>query len=162
MDELGFDYLKDAGHDLHAEILVFPHHGGLSGGSATSLNRFAEELVRAVEPLDVVFSQDRRKFGNPRPEVVGAVRRAGPDVRIACTELAQACAKDLNTDAPAHLLPLFAMGAERHSCCAGTMRIALAPDGDLQPARSVHRAFVERNAKTALCLGRSSGGAVPS
>jgi beta-lactamase superfamily II metal-dependent hydrolase len=154
MDELAFEYLEDAGHDLHADVLVFPHHGGLSGANSASLERFAEALVRAVNPQDIVFSLDRRKFGNPRPEVISAVRRAAPNARIACTELSQTCSRDLTTDVPTHLLPLFAVGKARQSCCAGTMRISLAQYGQLEPARDAHRAFVEHYANSALCLRR--------
>ncbi len=143
---------------MHADILVFPHHGGLSGSGAAALDQFTEALVRAVQPGDVVFSLDRRKFGNPRPEVIAAVRRAAPEARIACTELAEACAKNLTTDVPAHLLPLFASGMARRSCCAGTMRISLQADGNLAPTKGAHREFVERHASTALCLGRADSG----
>ena len=160
MDEVGFAHLTESGQDLQAEVLVFPHHGGLGGGTIASTVQFAEELVRAVNPSDVVFSLDRRKFGNPRPEVIAAVRRAAPQARIACTELAESCAKDLTADAPVHLLPLYASGMDRQSCCAGTMRVTLVRDGELEPSRDVHRAFVERCAGTALCMERSGAGEV--
>jgi competence protein ComEC len=156
LDELGFEYLVESGQDLRADILVFPHHGGLSGTNIVATAEFAEQLARAVSPRDVVFSMDRRKFGNPRPEVVSAVMRGAPDARIACTELAEACASEVGTEEPVHLLPLFASGSARNSCCAGTMRFLFVENAVLEPGRNAHRAFVERYASTALCLMRSA------
>jgi beta-lactamase superfamily II metal-dependent hydrolase len=154
LDQLGFEYLIESGQDLRADILVFPHHGGLSGTSIAATAALAEELTRAVMPRDIVFSMDRRKFGNPRGEVVAAVMRGAPDARIACTELAEACAAELSDEEPVHLLPLFASGFARRSCCAGTMRFLFIEDAVLEPGREAHRRFVERHAGTALCLAR--------
>lgn len=155
LDRLGFDYLIESGQDLSADILVFPHHGGLSGSGIRAAAVLAEELTKVVNPTDVVFSMDRRKFGNPRKEVVAAVRRAAPDARIACTELAEACSAQLSTHDPAHLLPLFASGFSRKSCCAGSMRLCFVENAALEPSREEHRRFVEGYAATALCLARA-------
>jgi beta-lactamase superfamily II metal-dependent hydrolase len=153
LDELGFEYLVESGQNLRADILVFPHHGGLSGGSIVATAVLAEELAKAVMPSEIVFSMDRRKFDNPRAEVVDAVRRGAPGARIACTQLAKACAAELSDEEPIHLLPLFASGSGRGSCCAGTMRVLFTEDAVLEPGRDSHRTFVERHAETALCLG---------
>jgi beta-lactamase superfamily II metal-dependent hydrolase len=152
LDRLGFDYLVESGQNLQADILVFPHHGGLSGSSIAATAVLAEELAQAVMPSDIVFSMDRRKFGNPRAEVVAAVMRGAPSARVACTELAEACAAELSQEDSGHLLPLFASGLARRSCCAGTMRFLFTEDAVLQPNRDAHRIFVERYAGTALCL----------
>lgn len=154
LDQLGFEYLIETKQDLTADILVFPHHGGLSGTGMGATAKLAEELTSAVKPTDIVFSMDRRKFGNPRKEVVAAVMRAAPDARIACTELAEACAAHLASQSSAHLLPLFASGRVRNSCCAGTMRFAFVQNAILYPSREAHRKFVEVNASTALCLAK--------
>jgi beta-lactamase superfamily II metal-dependent hydrolase len=154
LDQLGFDYLRESGQDLSADILVFPHHGGLSGASIGATAALAEQLTKSVNPSDIVFSMDRRKFKNPRKEVVASVMRAAPGARIACTELAEACAAQLGNQSPTHLLPLFASGLTRSSCCAGTMRFLFVDNGILQPNRDAHRRFVETNAKTALCLAQ--------
>ena len=155
LDQLGFEYLIESGQDLRADILVFPHHGGLSGSSIAATAALAEELARVVTPTDIVFSMDRRKFGNPRGEVVAAVMRGAPGARIACTELAEACAAELSDEESVHLLPLFASGFARRSCCAGTMRFLFIEDAVLEPGCDAHRRFVERYAGTALCLART-------
>lgn len=156
LDQLGFEYLLESGQDLRADILVFPHHGGLSGTGIAATAKLAEEITKAVMPSDVVFSMDRRKFGNPRKEVVAAVMRGAPNARVACTELAEACAAQLSDVGPVHLLPFFASGFARKSCCAGTMRFLFVDGAVLEPGRDAHRRFVEDNAATALCRAPSS------
>ena len=151
MDELGFDHLQETGQDLTADLLIFPHHGGLAGGTAASAGRFAERLTSAVGPRDVIFSLDRRRYGTPRPEIIAGVLRAKPDVRIACTQLSESCAAELPSSLATHLLPLYASGREQNSCCAGTMRAMLTEDDSLMPSYQAHATFIGQIASTALC-----------
>jgi competence protein ComEC len=153
LDEVGFDHLLDTGQDLHAEILVFPHHGGRAGGGGLRITeQFATRLTAAVQPQVVIFSLDRRRYGTPRPEIIAGVRRAAPGAHIACTQLSTLCAPELPSDPPSHLLPLFARGRQRNACCAGTMRIRLNYNDFLEPASAAHMSFVQQFATTALCI----------
>lgn len=71
-----------------ASVLVFPHHGGLPGNASESdAELFAFELVRMVGPSTVIFSNHRTKHQNPRDKVVGAIVKAVPTIRCACTQL---------------------------------------------------------------------------
>jgi beta-lactamase superfamily II metal-dependent hydrolase len=156
LDELGLEHLLETGQDMTADILVFPHHGGLAGTTAHAAEAFAEKLTAAVQPNDVVFSLDRRRYGTPRPEIIAGVRRAAPDVRIACTQLSEACAAELPLAAPAHLLSLFARGREGNACCAGTMRVVLGDSENLEPKPDQHGSFVRQFALSALCMKPSA------
>lgn len=71
-----------------AQVLVFPHHGGIAGhADATEAELFAYEMTKIVKPEIVVFSIHRRKFGLPRDDVLGAILKASKDVRFVCTQL---------------------------------------------------------------------------
>lgn len=150
LDDVGLDQLLDTGHDLRAPVLMYPHHGGRSG--AASEQEFAARLLDAVQPETVLFSISRGSHRNPLPEVVQAVRAAGAQIRIACTELSRNCAEAAPTDDPVHLLTLFAHGRPTRSCCGGTFRIDPIPDEwPILPAMESHVAFIHAAAPTALC-----------
>ena len=162
LDEVGFENLVDTGQDLTAEILVFPHHGGLAGGGARMTETFASRLTAAVRPREVIFSLDRRRYGTPRPEVIAGIRTVAPTVHIACTQLSDTCLADLPVAAPVHLLPLFAKGRERNACCAGTMRVRLTGGYELEPMSAAHFSFVNTFATTALCRRSPAPPTVPA
>ena len=63
----GFRSLLDARADLRANILVYPHHGGLTG--AGDEEAFARELAEAVRPELVIFSHGRDRA--PKSEARG-------------------------------------------------------------------------------------------
>jgi beta-lactamase superfamily II metal-dependent hydrolase len=151
VDAVGLENMLD-GQDLRSPILVFPHHGGnvRSGARSDDNTAFARRLCDAVEPKTVIFSLGRGRHRTPRPEIIEAVRQSGADVRIACTQLSEACADARPpADAFAHLTNLPARGRDSRACCAGTVRIAL--DGDLDPSPDLHEAFKMQYALTALC-----------
>jgi beta-lactamase superfamily II metal-dependent hydrolase len=152
LDETGWEHLADTGQDVRAEVLVFPHHGGLAGGSGNTLFEFARRLSSAVNPEAVVFSLGRSaRYATPRPEVIAGVRAAVPTARIACTELSEACAGAAPEVAARHLLPLYASGYRARACCAGTMRIVVTGDGTLNPSEDAHARFISEHAPNALC-----------
>ncbi len=69
-------------------VLLFPHHGGLPGTcNETEAALFGFEITRMVAPEVVIFSNHRKKFGNPREEVLAGIRKASPNARFACTQL---------------------------------------------------------------------------
>ena len=151
LDEVGLDHLISAGVAVDAPLLVFPHHGGnVSGNASVSRNvDFAKTLSELVSPEVVVFSIGRGSFANPRPEIVEAVRRTSPGVRIMCTQLSTHCADMVPSQAPPHLLDQYAEGRRQRHCCAGTIVVALDPF-DAAPDKG-HSAFISLHAPTALC-----------
>jgi len=154
LDDIGLLDLLENGQDLSAKILIFPHHGGRSGRS--NLAEFSEAICREVSPDVVVFSIGRGRHDLPRPDVVDAVRRALPNVRIACTQLSTHCATSIPTDRPTHLNPHFARGARVGHCCGGTIVVELERPDDVLPEAQTHLDFIRMSAPTALCI-RSSG-----
>jgi competence protein ComEC len=140
------------GRDLRTPILVFPHHGGnvRSNASVEDNAAFTRRLCEAVQPGTVMFSLGRGRHQTPRPEIIRAVRDSGAGVRIACTQLSEACAEERPpADAFGHLAPLAARGHDYNQCCAGTLRIPL--HGGIEPDADAHEAFKAEYAPTALC-----------
>ena len=82
------DEWKRTGMAPSANVLVFPHHGGLPGTSDKSeAALFAFELAQMIKPEVVIFSNHRTKFENPRDEVLAAISKAAKGIRFACTQL---------------------------------------------------------------------------
>ena len=134
--------------DISADVLLFPHHGGLPRGS--SPEDFVESLLGAVSAQLVVFSIGRGRYGTPRPEIVSAVLESTQGLHIACTQLSKHCAAELPESA-SDLHDVFSKGAATAACCAGTIEISLEPDKSYVPARGAHLEFIRQNAPTALC-----------
>lgn len=136
--------------DLQAQVLVFPHHGGLSRDA--DLQGFARDLCRAVQPELIVFSIGRDGDPNPRPEVVAGVREGAPTAHIACTQLSRHCAANVPNHEPVHLSSFYARGRHVGKCCAGTLEVQLGQSMlTCVPLTSAHLAFVIAEAPTALC-----------
>ena len=149
IDDVGLNHLLASGQDLHADILVFPHHGGRvsASASATRNRRFADELLSAVDPDIVVFSFSRNKFTNPRPEIIEAVI-AGSSRKVMCTQMSKRCLEQSPSD-DRHLASIFADGRRLGHCCAGSIVVSGA---DLQPSVVSHTKFVKLGAPNALCI----------
>lgn len=151
LDSVGFDNLLNEQIELRARVLVFPHHGGHSG--AADAYEFARQLCQEVQPKFVVFSIGRGKHDTPRPEIISGVRKAIPNVHIACTQLSTKCAATLPSNLPTHLGVLPARGRQANACCAGTIEMKLGNRVLMRkPKRNEHSAFVKAEAITALCL----------
>jgi beta-lactamase superfamily II metal-dependent hydrolase len=156
LDRAGFMRLIDNPEvDLRADVLVYPHHGGLTGaGSTDGEQDFARRLTEAVSPEVVMFSNGRGRFANPRPEVVRGVREAAPDapVRVVCTQLCIACSSVTHETEGRLDVSLASSGAESHASCAGSVRVSLSSDHTLLPMGAQHVRFViERVGNNALC-----------
>ena len=151
IDEVGLADLKRrlAGQSCCSPILIYPHHGGSSGSGGSA--KFAIEMCELFCPQVVVFSIGRGLHGTPRPEVVDAVRKKVPSVRIACTQLSEHCADSLPLADPSHLLPVYADGRYDRKCCAGTIVIDVDANGELLPVDKDHSDFISKYAATALC-----------
>lgn len=157
LDATGLNHLVDAGVDLKAPLLVFPHHGGHVTRRATAFDdaAFTATLLDAVTPEAVVFSIGRGRYETPRPEILEEIRRHGSSPRVACTQLSERCSATTPTDEPAHLVPRYAAGRALNRCCAGTFVVAFdAANYQMQPARTDHQAFVAVQAPSALCKER--------
>jgi beta-lactamase superfamily II metal-dependent hydrolase len=150
LDKHGMDELKGNNTALNAEILVFPHHGGLPGYDPAE---FATQLCAAVRPQMVVFSIGRGKHQTPRPEVIAGILKVTPRPHIACTQLSSWCAAKLPLTSPTHLAPEIASGRERNHCCAGSLVIT---SEQLHPRLEDHASFVNAAAPTALCRNKLS------
>jgi hypothetical protein len=118
LDEINYN-----GKAIRAKVLVFPHHGGkIEEGSVVD---FTKELIAITQPSTVVFSIGRRKFSNPRPEIIDVLKNSGLGIRIACTQLSGQCCTDLPKDSPIHLHAYHAKGKHLKECCGGTYVINL-------------------------------------
>jgi beta-lactamase superfamily II metal-dependent hydrolase len=157
LDEVGLAHLLDQTPppDLHAPILLFPHHGGhvRRASNATANAEFATQFISLVMPNIVIFSIGRGQHGTPREEIINAIRAVVPDVNVLCTELSTLCsAASLTPGSAEHLLNITARGRYKQACCAGS--IVIDHDGAslrVQPLRVPHQAFITTNAPTALC-----------
>ena len=148
IDEIGLQHLLATNQDVGADVLVFPHHGGNVGASATPATnrRFADQLLAAVDPEIVVFSFSRMQFHNPRPEIIDAVT-AGQSRRVMCTQMSRHCLEESPND-NGHLANVFAAGRQSGHCCAGSIVVS---NTDLQPSVTSHTEFVRTKAPNALC-----------
>ena len=149
IDQPGLDSMLESNHDIRAEVLIFPHHGGRPG--AADPIAFTNSLVKSVDADLVVFSIGRNKYKNPRPEIVDVVLRNKRGVHIACTQLSTYCASELPEE-NVGLSEVLASGAAQNSCCAGTIEIVFTADIAYVPSRATHLGFIRRHAPTALCL----------
>lgn len=144
LDTGALEKLLDEDDELHAQVMVFPHHGGNTGGD----NReFASLITAAVKPDTVVFSFGRHQDSNPRPEIIDGVRSARPDVRIMCTQLSKQCSE--STFDPQHIARLPAKGKDLGNCCAGSLQ--LDPNGLVAPLAEEHAEFVDSFTTSPLC-----------
>ncbi len=146
MDQSTLTRIPDR-QDLRADILIFPHHGGLSGPDTA---QFAEDLTRVVAPRLTLFSIGRSQYQNPRPEVVEAVRRGCATTHILCTQLSTRCASAL-PDYAAHLLLFPSKGRGKGECCGGTVLVTLQGANSRYEPLTEHQRFVETSVPNALC-----------
>ena len=149
IDDVGLQHLLANNQDVHADVLVFPHHGGKVSTSATpsSNRRFADQLLSAVDPEVVVFSFSRTMFHNPRPEIIAAVT-ADSSRKVMCTQMSRHCLEQ-SPSYDGHLADVFAGGRRSGHCCAGSIVVSGA---DLQPSILSHTEFVRTKAPSALCI----------
>ncbi len=155
IDEVGLSNLLKKHKDIEAQVLIFPHHGGMPG-SAKGLE-FAQQLCGHVKPNLVIFSHGRNHFENPRPEIIQGVASTIPDTHIMCTQLSKNCARDLPISDFSHLTNLPALGRRgaNEMCCGGTILIKIdGKETSYAPLRTAHRVFIENKSQvpTPLCL----------
>ena len=148
IDQVGLDSLIQENPDITADVLVFPHHGGSTGGS--NLQAFTNSLIEAVNPQLVIFSIGRGRYKTPRREIISAIIGSNENVHIACTQLSEHCASQLPVS-PSDFHTSTSRGRSKSACCAGTLEISLENEITYSPSRNVHREFINKNAPKALC-----------
>lgn len=155
LDEIGLADAVDHAAPLKANVLVFPHHGGSPGGDAVS---FVDQLISAVEPKTVIFSNGRNRYDLPLQSVIEAVAAAG--CGIACTQLPSSCNASavLPMD---HLEEVRAHGRRSGHSCAGSMTFDFG-DGISRLGDNEARfaAFVDTVVPTPMC--RKQAATAPS
>lgn len=148
VDEVGLGSLLEDGQAIEAKVLVFPHHGGRPSGIDS--RAFAEWLCALVKPELVIFSTDRDRYSNPRPEIVDGVKATSPDAHILCTQLSEECSLSILRPA-SHLAALPAHGKPGGKCCGGTVVVQLnGADSNYQPS-TLHRNFVRSWVPDPMC-----------
>ena len=148
LDTVGLADLLSAGADLHADVLVFPHHGG--GVRGADPGGFARALCHAVGPQTVVFSMGRQPHEHPDPRIVAAVQEEIPTVHIACTQLSRHCAHTLPVQRGDHFSDLPREGLLNGPSCAGSLILPLRV-GPVAPTVASHRDYVEQHVPTPMC-----------
>jgi hypothetical protein len=68
-----------------AQILVFPHHGGVPGSS--DVTKFAAGISARIAPDVVIFSIHRNRFNLPREDVIASILNVRPKAKLLCTQL---------------------------------------------------------------------------
>ncbi len=157
VDGMGLDNLLKKQKDIEAQILIFPHHGGLPGD--TDGQEFAQKLCALVKPHLILFSLDRNRFGNPREDIMRGVLSAAPDAHIVCTQLSRKCAAVLPDSNFNHLTTLPALGRAKGKCCGGTISIKINGKQTIYaPLLTLHRDFVSDKGTVPepMCLQRLS------
>lgn len=150
LDQLGYELLSQSsyGSQVKAKYMLLPHHGGLLGTSAQT-SATISAFVSAVSPELVFVSNGRGKFNNPRQDVIAAVRSAGADVPVVCTQLAERCAvKELiqaASEGP------YSAGWTRGHSCQGTTRLTIGNGVDRPLDRSRHVAFLASSVPERTC-----------
>lgn len=150
IDRVGLEDLIAGGMNTRAPILVYPHHGGTSGGG--NPGTFAEALYAVVQPATIVFSIARSRPVEPREDVIVSLRGVAFSARIVCTQLSSQCASALPIGPSDHLSVCCSKGSYGRAACAGSLsltfegtRILVSPDAE------AHSAFIRAQAPTALC-----------
>ena len=143
IDNVGFDNLIQDPKSFSADILIFPHHGGRSGGGDSKT--FAQQVCSFIQPKLIIFSIDRNRFSNnPRAEIIEGLRSSVPDAHILCTQLSQQCAASVPSSKPIHLNILPARGFISNSCCGGTIVIKIDGSRTTYPEITLHKEFVNQ------------------
>jgi beta-lactamase superfamily II metal-dependent hydrolase len=149
IDNVGFDNLIQEEKQLTAEVLVFPHHGGRSGGGDSKT--FAQRFCSFIQPKLIIFSIDRNRFNNPRVEIIEGLRSSVPDAHILCTQLSQQCAASLPSLKPTHLNTFPAKGLISNSCCGGTITIKIDGSRTTYAEMALHKEFIVNKVTSPIC-----------
>lgn len=140
MDAIALTELERNGGDMAADLLVYPHHGGLPGDGDVS--DFVRRLCEKVKPRVVAFSNGRGKFDNPREDVVRAVRACIAEAYICCTQLSERCAERHPDDVP----------RRKAKKCAGRVTTEIDGGEIFYSSRVNHEKFIARLSDVPMCI----------
>ena len=148
MDKIGLKDALASGADLRARVLVFPHHGGSPGAD---VDTFTREVLEAVRPSTVIFSNGRNRHDNPQPAIVEATLAQG--CAMACTQMSKNCsAEPVPGD---HLEDIRAHGRKDDLCCAGSITLDLSGGARRRPDHDARfGSFVASAVSTPMCRRR--------
>lgn len=146
MDEIALDEVMDAKAQINAQVLIFPHHGGLPGSSNAA--DFTQKFLEQVKPETVIFSHGRNKHNNPRPEIISVVKKCG--AAIACTQLSKNCSKSTVTE-NGYLPDIYSAGSKAGLCCAGSLAISFDSNSASYTSREAHQSFISEKVNSPLC-----------
>jgi competence protein ComEC len=154
IDFIGLTNMLEESNDLAAEILVFPHHGGLPpGGDAEA---FAASICDAVRPRLVVFSFARNRHNYPLPAIVTRVSASLATAHILCTQLSHHCSPDELAVHDGHPPGLPSAGTSTAACCGGTILVEFSERNSSLPAVvQSHSRFVNSHVASPLCIPRT-------
>lgn len=152
IDRIGIEEALDEAPEIEADVLVFPHHGGLPGRSDPGA--FARALTERVKPEVVIFSLSREQEGLPNSQIIGGVRAAAARPHIACTQLSKQCFANAPSFDQPYLSSLPSRGKAHGHCCAGTVEIFFTESGIHSPQLDGHDEFVS-GLREALCRDAS-------
>ena len=89
----GWQWMKDRGTDLSADIFKFPHHGAWYDGSPS-----LAEILDLVHPSTVIMSVGSgNQYEHPSMETLQLLRAHSPGVRVMCTQVTGKCHEDLSS-----------------------------------------------------------------
>lgn len=152
LDHVGLRSIISEGVDISAPVLVFPHHGGRSGGDDRV---FARQLCEQVKPELIIFSHGRHSFRNPRKDVLDGINDALASVNVICTQLSRSCHSSIDVPMPGHLIERPSRGRDRNACCGGSVLIKVSAEGvSWDPLANAHAQYVDR-LEAPLCRQRS-------
>lgn len=149
LDQVGLHRVLSDGVDMRSATLIYPHHGGGSGKNDSK--DFAEELIRAVEPKNILFSIGRGKYNTPHPEIIGKIKELDSKICVMCTQLSTHCSVDIPISKSDYSGDIYSQGHEKGLCCAGSIEINI-EDGSIElPCKKAHDTFITDNVPNALC-----------
>lgn len=141
MEEKTLDDILQNKQDVTSAIVVYPHHGGLTGSGP--VEKFVSKLLENARPKAVIFSNGRGGHDNPRPEIVAALHKVNSALHLACTQLSKLCsASEIFDGREEHIIKAFSSGFESGRSCAGSVHINLALETITR--WDAHQAFVSR------------------
>jgi competence protein ComEC len=82
------DYCTEENIDISADVIIFPHHGGLpSTGSKTRIETFVDDIVKYINPKYFIFSIHQKQYSLPHKEIIEQIGNKVSNPRFLCTQL---------------------------------------------------------------------------
>lgn len=152
IDSNSLSEISEAGLNIQAPMLVFPHHGGLPGRSR--VDSFVGALLENVDPKMIYISHGRNKFSNPRREIVEEIISGRfSSIFIGCSQVSKSCGAADKADMHGRVSE-FSEGYGVAESCLGSVRMELTPgcvDKYVETAGLQHQLFVKRRLEKPMC-----------